>query len=210
MNLLDWSTVNNGEKSKQMQDAVPELKGRKIRIDSLELSKEGMAPYGAPSGCLRSARLAAGSTIWLPSRAGRRTGRKRGPNSMHIMRRSRLRMSRGQGCSIASTCASDRRFRRCGNCTEAQPPSTSSSSMPTSPAIATIWNGRSSWRGRAPSSSATMSSARQRRRDKHDASVRGSRDAFDFMRHHPRIDARTAIQTVGAKGYDGLAIGLVT
>ena len=26
-----------------MQDAVPELKGRKIRIDSLELSKEGMA-----------------------------------------------------------------------------------------------------------------------------------------------------------------------
>ena len=42
-NLLDWSTVNNGEKSKQMQDAVPELKGRKIRIDSLELSKEGMA-----------------------------------------------------------------------------------------------------------------------------------------------------------------------
>ncbi|MFQ6822664.1 MAG: hypothetical protein ACLRTZ_04430 [Agathobacter sp.] len=42
-NLLDWSTVNNGEKSKQMQDAVPELKGRKIRIDSLELSKEGMS-----------------------------------------------------------------------------------------------------------------------------------------------------------------------
>ena len=42
-NLLDWSTINNGEKSKQMQDAVPELKGRKIRIDSLELSKEGMA-----------------------------------------------------------------------------------------------------------------------------------------------------------------------
>lgn len=42
-NLLDQPTVNNGEKSKQMQDAVPELKGRKIRIDSLELSKEGMA-----------------------------------------------------------------------------------------------------------------------------------------------------------------------
>ena len=42
-NLLDQPTVNNGEKSKQMQDAVSELKGRKIRTDSLELSKEGMA-----------------------------------------------------------------------------------------------------------------------------------------------------------------------
>lgn len=42
-NLLEQPTVNNGEKSKQMQYAVPELKGQKIKTDSLELSKEGMA-----------------------------------------------------------------------------------------------------------------------------------------------------------------------
>jgi predicted O-methyltransferase YrrM len=41
-----------------------------------------------------------------------------------------------------------------------------------------------------------------------DASVKGSRAAFDFFRNHPHLDS-TALQTVGLKGYDGFAIGLV-
>lgn len=41
-----------------------------------------------------------------------------------------------------------------------------------------------------------------------DASVKGSRAAFDFFRTHPRLDS-TALQTVGLKGYDGFAIALV-
>ena len=41
-----------------------------------------------------------------------------------------------------------------------------------------------------------------------DASVRGSRDAFEMMKGTSRLSA-TALQTVGAKGYDGLAIGIV-
>lgn len=42
-NLLELPTVNNGEKPKQIQDFIPELKGRKIKTDTLELSEEGMA-----------------------------------------------------------------------------------------------------------------------------------------------------------------------
>ena len=41
-----------------------------------------------------------------------------------------------------------------------------------------------------------------------DGSVQGSRSAFDFLHSHPRLSA-TALQTVGAKGYDGFAIGIV-
>lgn len=41
-----------------------------------------------------------------------------------------------------------------------------------------------------------------------DASVKGSRAAFDFFRTHPDLDS-TALQTVGLKGYDGFAIALV-
>jgi predicted O-methyltransferase YrrM len=41
-----------------------------------------------------------------------------------------------------------------------------------------------------------------------DASVKGSRAAFDVFRNHPRLDS-TALQTVGLKGYDGFAIALV-
>jgi predicted O-methyltransferase YrrM len=41
-----------------------------------------------------------------------------------------------------------------------------------------------------------------------DASVKGSRAAFDFFHDHPRLDS-TALQTVGLKGYDGFAIALV-
>lgn len=36
----------------------------------------------------------------------------------------------------------------------------------------------------------------------------GTRAAFDFLHGHPRLTA-TALQTVGAKGYDGFAIALV-
>ncbi|RYE60750.1 MAG: O-methyltransferase [Hyphomicrobiales bacterium] len=42
-----------------------------------------------------------------------------------------------------------------------------------------------------------------------DDNVRGSRAAFDFFASHPRIDT-TALQTVGSKGYDGFAIGMVS
>jgi predicted O-methyltransferase YrrM len=41
-----------------------------------------------------------------------------------------------------------------------------------------------------------------------DASVGGARAGFDFLGTHPRLVA-TALQTVGAKGYDGFAIALV-
>lgn len=41
-----------------------------------------------------------------------------------------------------------------------------------------------------------------------DANVAGARAAFDFIRDHPRLDG-TAIQTVGAKGYDGFLIAIV-
>ena len=40
------------------------------------------------------------------------------------------------------------------------------------------------------------------------AGVEGSRAAFDFLAAHPRLTA-TALQTVGAKGYDGFAIAVV-
>jgi predicted O-methyltransferase YrrM len=40
------------------------------------------------------------------------------------------------------------------------------------------------------------------------ASVQGSRDAFETMSGTHRLSA-TALQTVGAKGYDGFAIGIV-
>jgi len=39
-------------------------------------------------------------------------------------------------------------------------------------------------------------------------SVQGSRAAFDFFHAHPRLSA-TALQTVGAKGYDGFAIAIL-
>ncbi|CAN5607702.1 O-methyltransferase [soil metagenome] len=42
-----------------------------------------------------------------------------------------------------------------------------------------------------------------------DASVRGVRRFYELLAAEPRVDA-TAIQTVGLKGYDGIAIGLVT
>ncbi len=42
-----------------------------------------------------------------------------------------------------------------------------------------------------------------------DANVLGSRAGFDFFREHPRLDA-TALQTVGAKGYDGFAVAIVS
>ena len=38
-----------------------------------------------------------------------------------------------------------------------------------------------------------------------DPSVRGSRDAFELIAGNPRLSA-TALQTVGAKGYDGFAL----
>jgi predicted O-methyltransferase YrrM len=40
------------------------------------------------------------------------------------------------------------------------------------------------------------------------AGVEGSRAAFDFLAANPRLTA-TALQTVGAKGYDGFAIAVV-
>ena len=42
-----------------------------------------------------------------------------------------------------------------------------------------------------------------------DASILGSRAAFDLLGSHPRLGA-TALQTVGAKGYDGFAIAVVS
>jgi predicted O-methyltransferase YrrM len=42
-----------------------------------------------------------------------------------------------------------------------------------------------------------------------DADVQGARTFLKIMGEHPRIDA-TAFQTVGSKGYDGLAVGIVT
>ena len=42
-----------------------------------------------------------------------------------------------------------------------------------------------------------------------DASVQGTRRMFDRLESDPRVTA-TAIQTVGSKGYDGLAIAMVT
>lgn len=44
--------------------------------------------------------------------------------------------------------------------------------------------------------------------DGHDANVEGARAAFSFMGGDKRLRA-TAIQTVGAKGYDGFAIAIV-
>jgi predicted O-methyltransferase YrrM len=41
-----------------------------------------------------------------------------------------------------------------------------------------------------------------------DAAVQGTRAMFERMRAEPRLSA-TAIQTVGSKGYDGFAIGVV-
>lgn len=42
----------------------------------------------------------------------------------------------------------------------------------------------------------------------HDANVVGARAAFSFIGGDKRLDG-TAIQTVGAKGYDGFAIAIV-
>ena len=42
-----------------------------------------------------------------------------------------------------------------------------------------------------------------------DPRVIGTRAGFDFMAASPRLDA-TALQTVGSKGYDGFAIGIVS
>ncbi len=41
-----------------------------------------------------------------------------------------------------------------------------------------------------------------------DARVRGVREALRWLGSHPRLEA-TALQTVGGKGYDGLAVALV-
>jgi predicted O-methyltransferase YrrM len=44
--------------------------------------------------------------------------------------------------------------------------------------------------------------------DSADASIVGTRAAFDFIANHPRLSA-TALQTVGAKGWDGFAMMVV-
>ncbi len=44
--------------------------------------------------------------------------------------------------------------------------------------------------------------------DGHDANVEGARAAFSFIGSDKRLDG-TAIQTVGAKGYDGFAVAIV-
>jgi len=44
--------------------------------------------------------------------------------------------------------------------------------------------------------------------DSTDPSITGTRTAFDFLGNHPQLKA-TALQTVGAKGYDGFAIAIV-
>ena len=46
------------------------------------------------------------------------------------------------------------------------------------------------------------------REKSNDRSVEGARQGFDFLGSHPRLRA-TALQTVGAKGYDGFAIAVV-
>ena len=46
-------------------------------------------------------------------------------------------------------------------------------------------------------------------RDGSDESVEGARAAFAFIGGEHRLDG-TAIQTVGAKGYDGFAIAIVS
>jgi predicted O-methyltransferase YrrM len=42
-----------------------------------------------------------------------------------------------------------------------------------------------------------------------DAQAKAVRDMLEMMGEHPRLDA-AAIQTVGAKGWDGFAIAVVT
>jgi len=42
-----------------------------------------------------------------------------------------------------------------------------------------------------------------------DPSIIGTRQMFEWMSRDPRLSA-TALQTVGAKGYDGFAIAIVT
>ncbi len=42
-----------------------------------------------------------------------------------------------------------------------------------------------------------------------DARVQGVRGTYDWFAREPRVTA-TAVQTVGSKGYDGFAVGLVT
>ena len=46
------------------------------------------------------------------------------------------------------------------------------------------------------------------KQDGRDANVEGARAAFSFIGGEDRLDG-TAIQTVGAKGYDGFAIAIV-
>ncbi len=41
-----------------------------------------------------------------------------------------------------------------------------------------------------------------------DEAVRGTRELFDLVAREPRLDA-TAVQTVGAKGHDGLLVARV-
>jgi predicted O-methyltransferase YrrM len=41
-----------------------------------------------------------------------------------------------------------------------------------------------------------------------DRNVKGARAAFELLKAHPRIDS-TALQTVGAKGWDGFILGVV-
>ena len=45
-------------------------------------------------------------------------------------------------------------------------------------------------------------------KDSRDENVEGARAAFSFIGGEKRLDG-TAIQTVGAKGYDGFAIAIV-
>jgi hypothetical protein len=44
--------------------------------------------------------------------------------------------------------------------------------------------------------------------DSGDRNVEGARAGFDFLGNNKRLRA-TALQTVGAKGYDGFAIAIV-
>jgi predicted O-methyltransferase YrrM len=44
--------------------------------------------------------------------------------------------------------------------------------------------------------------------DNEDPNIQGIRRFMDLLAADPRVDA-TAIQTVGSKGYDGFAVGLV-
>jgi predicted O-methyltransferase YrrM len=45
--------------------------------------------------------------------------------------------------------------------------------------------------------------------DDADPRIRGTRALFDYLAEEPRLDS-TALQTVGAKGYDGFVLALVT